>query len=374
VTWYEMRTGQRVFKGKTPIDIAQQHLTAGPDVSGVPLAEQKVLLRALAKDPQERYPSCKAFVQALAAAAAPPPTVGPRSMTTMLLAVALTIVASVLFVVVCYQIFGPHATTPPPKLQPWLPPGFDRTAEAEVEHDGDKLFYNRIAKKIGEEQVEFVLIPHNKTGEPTFYIMKNKVSNGLFKAAANDAQFQELLAAPQKKFSRLEWEEWRKGGKANEMDLGCGNDQLPVLRVNVIEADCFARWLGGKLPLVQQWDMAAGKGTGINAPFRNPDQPLQPGDLAIDRAAEGPMPVGTARRDFSPFDCSDMAGNGAEWTRNLTDGNSIPPQQADDLLQVTVRGQWYSRMRPFHFDDPTEFIPFTQSNPWVGFRVVIEPP
>src|SRR5262249_11341528 len=58
MTWYEMRVGRRPFPGKTQVEIAQQHLTEKPDVSCVPEAEQKVLLRALAKDPNQRYPSC----------------------------------------------------------------------------------------------------------------------------------------------------------------------------------------------------------------------------------------------------------------------------------------------------------------------------
>src|SRR5262249_35458149 len=71
LTWYEMRAGRRVFHATNPLDLAQQHLTEKPDLSGVPEAEQKVLLRALAKKPDERFPTCVAFAQALREARAP---------------------------------------------------------------------------------------------------------------------------------------------------------------------------------------------------------------------------------------------------------------------------------------------------------------
>jgi hypothetical protein len=79
LTWYEMRTGRRALPAANQVDLLQQHLTGKPDVSDVPQTEQKVLLRALAKEPDQRFPSCVAFVQALAQegiarpqAAAPP--------------------------------------------------------------------------------------------------------------------------------------------------------------------------------------------------------------------------------------------------------------------------------------------------------------
>lgn len=50
-----------------------QHLSATPPplhtrVSGVPAAVEKVVLRALSKDPLQRFPSVQAFADALAAA------------------------------------------------------------------------------------------------------------------------------------------------------------------------------------------------------------------------------------------------------------------------------------------------------------------
>ncbi len=72
-TYFEMRLGRRPFPGTDPYELGLQHLRDAPDLSGAGGRESRVLLKALAKDPGQRYPSCRAFVEALAAATAPPP-------------------------------------------------------------------------------------------------------------------------------------------------------------------------------------------------------------------------------------------------------------------------------------------------------------
>ena len=60
LTWYEMRTGRRVFtRQDADRDRAAASRPAQPDVSGVPAAEQKVLLRALAKKPDHAIPAAR---------------------------------------------------------------------------------------------------------------------------------------------------------------------------------------------------------------------------------------------------------------------------------------------------------------------------
>ncbi len=132
------------------------------------------------------------------------------------------------------------------------------------------------------------------------------------------------------------------------------------------------RWLGGNLPALLQWDKAAGRLDGAKAPFHDPEQPLAPGDVAVGRAAEGPMPVGTARRDVSPFGCRDMSGNGKEWTRSMDDGgNFVPvPEPTEDML-VIVRGREYFRPRPLFFADRVDHELYFEAKPGLGFRVAL---
>ena len=81
VMTFEALTGRPPFEGRTPVATALAHLQQEPprprDLNPQLSAEvEEVLLRVLAKNPAERYPSVRAFVDILAAAAntAPGPT------------------------------------------------------------------------------------------------------------------------------------------------------------------------------------------------------------------------------------------------------------------------------------------------------------
>jgi serine/threonine protein kinase/formylglycine-generating enzyme required for sulfatase activity len=68
MSYAELRLGRRPYASKELASIMVDHLRNSPDLTGLPDAEQQVLLKALAKDPEQRYPSCQVFVEALQAA------------------------------------------------------------------------------------------------------------------------------------------------------------------------------------------------------------------------------------------------------------------------------------------------------------------
>jgi formylglycine-generating enzyme required for sulfatase activity len=72
VTWCELRTNRLPFEGG-PAEMMAGHSLRAPDLSMLPEEERPAVGRALAKRPDERWPSCRAFVAALRAAAAGPP-------------------------------------------------------------------------------------------------------------------------------------------------------------------------------------------------------------------------------------------------------------------------------------------------------------
>ena len=83
VVVYEWLTGQRPFQG-TAVEIAMQHaMTAPPSLLELaPILSkdvEQIVLKALAKDPKERFASIEQFAQALQAAIQPPPIPAPRS-------------------------------------------------------------------------------------------------------------------------------------------------------------------------------------------------------------------------------------------------------------------------------------------------------
>ncbi len=74
VVLYELLTGQQPFRGDTPVAVAYQHVSEAPVapsevVDTVPRALDAVVLRALAKDPFQRFPDAAAFRETLDAAA-----------------------------------------------------------------------------------------------------------------------------------------------------------------------------------------------------------------------------------------------------------------------------------------------------------------
>ena len=59
------RLGRPLFPQRGLIDLAEAHARDTPDLDPLSADEQRVLLKALAKKPEDRYPSCSAFIGAL---------------------------------------------------------------------------------------------------------------------------------------------------------------------------------------------------------------------------------------------------------------------------------------------------------------------
>jgi serine/threonine protein kinase len=95
IVYQELLTGTLPFPGKNPRQLLLQHTQCEPDLAALSAADRAHVGRALAKDPQQRFPSCSEFVRALsedrgsriedrkpaapAAAGSQSPVPGPRS-------------------------------------------------------------------------------------------------------------------------------------------------------------------------------------------------------------------------------------------------------------------------------------------------------
>ncbi|MDW8252745.1 MAG: serine/threonine-protein kinase [Chloroflexota bacterium] len=84
VILYQMLTGHLPFVAETPVGIVLQHITKPPPPPrslnpDIPPQVEAVLLRALSKDPEQRYPTVADFLDALNAAAQPSLRTSPRS-------------------------------------------------------------------------------------------------------------------------------------------------------------------------------------------------------------------------------------------------------------------------------------------------------
>ncbi len=254
-----------------------------------------------------------------------------------------------------------------------------------VAADG-KNYWNRIVRKLpgGVELAsgklcEFVLIPAGSGNAKvaSFYMLENKVWNELF------AAFDQQYPHDDQSDNELWPDAWRRLGAAKGADDLPADDHplLPVMRANYRQANACALWLGGKLPTCEQWDTAAGRFLANPAPgpFQGVwDTAAALPQIAVNRVESGPIAVGTARDDISPFDIRDMAGNGSEWTRDASSG---------EFSTVVLRGRRYDKFEPLLFDhlrEEGEQLDATKRNeveredptatsPYIGFRVVIEP-
>jgi serine/threonine protein kinase len=65
LTYVELCLGRPVFTGETALEVMFAHQVVSPVLDPLPPEEQAVLLRALAKEPDERFATCREFVQAL---------------------------------------------------------------------------------------------------------------------------------------------------------------------------------------------------------------------------------------------------------------------------------------------------------------------
>jgi len=185
-----------------------------------------------------------------------------------------------------------------------------------------------------------------------------------------------------------EWPtEWRKGGWSQAFNAnplvapffgveGPIKGRMPVFRVRVTEAHCFAEWLGGRLPQQRQWLKAAGEGDkrAGEGPFR--DDAKDKG-LAVGLMATGPWPVDQGKGDKSIHECRQMASNGREWTRDLADriqgeSTEIPLPNMLQARSVSLQSQSYLSEEPLKFKMDSQVMACTKSDIDVTFRIVLE--
>jgi serine/threonine protein kinase len=70
-SYVHLRLNRLPFAGGNLVEMALKHQQEPPDLDGLAEAERQVLVRALAKDPGQRFPRCQDFSQALVEALAP---------------------------------------------------------------------------------------------------------------------------------------------------------------------------------------------------------------------------------------------------------------------------------------------------------------
>ncbi|HEX2474347.1 MAG TPA: tubulin-like doman-containing protein [Lacipirellulaceae bacterium] len=77
IVYQQMLVGTLPFPGRTAAQLAKQHTQAEPQLMSLPAEDRPIVARALAKKPTDRFPTCRAFVDALAHRGDRAPAVAP---------------------------------------------------------------------------------------------------------------------------------------------------------------------------------------------------------------------------------------------------------------------------------------------------------
>jgi serine/threonine protein kinase len=386
-SYVEMRRGDPPYSGRTAFVLAQQVFNEEPDLKRIPPAEQQVLLRALAKEPKDRFPNCVEFVNALRASAVPrPKPPAPPWQGFALVAAVILLLAALLLVVFFPGLFSAistprGSTTGPRAAAPWLPPGF-ASAEGEqtpVTIDGQPFWRSLVTlDKFQDAPITFVFI-QGKDAAHCFYISREKITVQQFSIALADKEMRDLLRqAADKNAAYVAHPEWLDNDKVVPPPED-KKRRWPKDGVTVPEAYCFAQyvsWKHGNLPSLAQWDRAA----------HHPPDDFPYDKEGWEKAAWEGIAVRGVRLDSggSKYDvckatgCRDLGGNGRELTRTLSRPDMEFPFHVDPKKSsVYIRGAGWNEEDPFSYprQPPGElgYIDGPNHTGYSCFRVVLEP-
>ena len=165
----------------------------------------------------------------------------------------------------------------------------------------------------------------------------------------------------------------------------CPQSEYPVVGVTRDDARTYCAWAGASLPTEAQWEKAARGTDGRHYPWGN-EPPEKRLDVyancakAINTASDGVLlrPVGRFPEGASPYGALDMAGNVAEWCRDLFAVDTYrkspafhPTGAARSVRHVIRGGSWSSGAESIRTFSRASRLRDNLPDSRTGFRVVV---
>jgi eukaryotic-like serine/threonine-protein kinase len=372
VVLYEMITGHRPYTADTPAGVLLKQATESLPlpkqyVPDLPKNVESVLLKALAKEPANRYPNMHVFIEELQnllagrevlassiktsqlreqmtgkikrdQVAVPKPVPGKRMFPALIIAVVgLFVLLGALgggyWLITHPGIFAPVVTptrevlpspTAIPPTQTAIPPTVTPTEKAVLPTETSIPVEIKDAKNVPMRLVpagEFTMgsddtgdvgsRPAYKLYLDAFYIDKFEVTNEMYDACVY----------------AVECRKPQQGGSATR-NIYFANEvyaNFPVLYVDWKMANAYCKWRGGRLPTEAEWEKAA-RGTDARLyPWGNQEPDCNLANKV--GCVADTTPVDQYEKGQSPYGVFGMSGNVWEWTSTLF---KAYPYKADD--------------------------------------------
>lgn len=416
VILYELATGRLPYNAETPMAVVIKHIydplplprSLNP---ALPPAVETIILKALAKDPEDRYDSVGDLVGALQAAIPDTGSLNPAILTTgrispikhafnsahyLRLALAgMTVLATALafFLLATWNnVLGsapatatsiptslptqetiftpvPASATPQPAPTATPPPastsvptlGLGSTEVSPV--DGMVLLYVPSGSFLmgapdTDENATAFERPLREVTIDAFWIDRTEVTNGQYALCVAAGVCHQPISL-------------KSATRANYYSDPAYRD-YPVIYVNWQEARTYCEWAGRRLPTEAEWEKAARGTDGRLFPWGDAQPSRTRANFA--RSRSDTTAVGSYPDSLSPYGAHDMAGNVWEWVsdwylgayyRQAPDVNPLGPSSG--TARVLRGGAWISEIRDVRAAARYNYGPTKREN-FIGFR------
>jgi eukaryotic-like serine/threonine-protein kinase len=377
VVFYEMLTGRKPYRADTPMAVLHKQMSEplprpSQLVSKIPASAEAVAIKALAKDPRQRYQHMDDFAVALERLVqldgrkARTLFLNPKTIFTVL-GIALVIVLLGLLTFRRLNIVplsGTQNNLLPTAANPLLqssktPVSFTETQPPAQSPTATKPKTSTITKSpapaIGPTQIsqlDGMIMLYIPSGEFTmgsdqgwpeqkpvhmvkldeFWIDQTEVTNGMYALCVKSGK----CRSPKQINSNM------RPSYYNDLTY----DPYPVIFVTWTDANNYCKWAGKRLPSEAEWEKAARGTDGRVYPWGNitPNKSLANFNMDIGDT----QPVGSYPKGQSPYGALDMAGNVQEWVNDwygptyyVSSPKENPPGPANGNFRMLRGGSWF---------------------------------